>query len=1085
MNTKWVFSKWIVFSLSLVVLLTLNTWAFGTRFLFNECYHSKPASGTNYNPPCPIKVNSETGKPNSTACSCTFSQGAFSTPLPFFSDNQSALDFYSYSNPLGSCANSGFELSDQLLILLYEDLSSGEVSFIFIADLPNDGSGGNMVVEITCLPPSASIALADDAGELAGAPPTMNGNFVWDQCCTDGGVINGLGCGYSFVFDIISMNGISTVTLLSGSPANPVYTNVPVSQCPMIFNCGGDACCESVMTLDAMIQNASCEMDSDGSIDLTVTGECLSQITYEWSNGETTEDIDNLPAGSYTVTVTESTGCTVEESYQIGVEFANPEPTIQAPPWFCEGDIIDLSVQGNYAFFEWSTGEFNPGIQVTEEGTYYVTVTNQAGCTGSDSLIIELQPAPNPLIFGPTVLCSGDTIVLEEFSGFPIYEWSNGGSNSSINVTSPGIYSLIVTNEFGCTGETFVEVVSSATPLPVITGPSTICKGGNATLEVDSMFQSYVWSTGDTSSTIMITNPGIYSVTVTGAEACPGIAILEVLVADSIPLMILGDTMRCMGDSSLLSASGTWSEYVWSTGDTTNQIMAVVPGTYSLAVINEAGCRDTAYINTSSFPNTIVQIEGNTSLCANNATSLTVNGSFQSILWSTGEFTQSISIADPGIYTVATIDSNGCTGTDTVVINALTIDSTLLFVSSCNPLDTGVYEANYTNQYGCDSFVFITVTFELVDTNLVFNTTCNPADSGIIVQNLSNQFGCDSVVITSVALLPSDTLIEISSTCDPLLGDTSVQIMPNQYGCDSIVYTYIEVLPSSLDTLMLLSCSPADTGIVIQYFVNQYGCDSILVQQTELVPEDSCTLKIEVLIDAIPCPGDPGGITLKANLGFFPVIANWWLEGNPMINMMVWDTPLTPLEISGLISGIYYLELMDANGNIWRDTLELIEPKPLLAEIEHPQGNLGYDLICADHDDGELAVNYLSGGTPPLQFLWSNGGMVAQQQGLAAGKYEVTISDANDCQLVLEDSIVAPPLLLVDWNITQNPCDGLPAEILSAIPTGGLPPYAYIVDGVNVSPPGWPDLTAGNHLFRVIDALGCSKDTLIEIQQNR
>lgn len=1082
MNTKWVFSKWIVFFLSLVVLLTINTWAFGTRSLFNECYYSKPTSATNYHPPCPIKVSPETGKPNSTACTCTFSQGAFSTPLPFFSDNQSALDFYAYSNPLGSCANSGFELSDQLLILLYEDLSSGEVSFIFIADLPNDGSGGNMVVEITCLPPSASVALADDAGELAGAPPTMNGNFVWDQCCTDGGVISGLGCGYSFVFDIISMNGISTVTLLSGSPANPIYTNVPVSQCPMIFNCGGDACCESVMTLDAMIQNTSCELDSDGSIDLEVTGECLSQITYEWSNGETTQDLSDLPAGTYTVTVTESTGCTVEESFDVGVEFANPQPVIQAPALLCEGDLIDLSVLGNYDYFEWSTGEFNPSIQITQAGTYWVTVTTQAGCIGSDSLNIELQPVPTPLISGPTFLCEGEVIILEEFSGFPIYEWSTGGNNSSISVSSPGIYSLIVTNEFGCTGESFVEVVGLPTPMPVITGPATICSGGSAILKVDSIFQSFMWNTGDTSSTISINNPGIYSVTVTGAEVCPGVAMIEVMAADTIPLMILGDTIRCAGDSTLLSGSGAWSAFLWSTGDTTNQIMAVVPGTYTLEAVNETGCRDTALINTSAFPNTPVEIEGNTNLCANNATSLTVSGSFLSILWSTGELTPTISTSNPGIYTVATIDTNGCPGTDTVVINALTIDSTLLFVSSCNPLDTGIYEANYTNQYGCDSLVLITVAFELADTNLVFNTTCNPADSGIVVQNLSNQFGCDSVVITTITLLPSDTLIVKSSTCDPLLGDTSVQVLPNQYGCDSLVYTYIEVLPSSMDTLKLQSCSPADTGIVIQYFVNQYGCDSIWVQQTDLVPEDSCTLNVEVLIDEIPCPGDLGQITLKASFGFFPVIVNWWVQGNPMINMSVWSSPLTPLEMPGLMPGLYFLELNDANGNILLDTIELIEPAPLSAEIEHPFGNLGYDLICADHDDGVLAINYLSGGIPPIQYFWSNGEMTAQLQGLSAGKYLVTVSDANDCQLVLEDSIVAPPTLLVAWNISQNPCDGLPAAVSSVDPIGGLSPYTYKVDGLDVFPPNWPNVTAGNHLFRVMDALGCSKDTVINIQ---
>lgn len=110
-------------------------------------------------------------------CPCTVSHDGLNMTLPFFSNNASATAFYSYSNPLGSCANSGFEQSEHLILMLYEDTNTGDVSFIFIADEPNDGSGGTMDVTFSCMPNSAYIALQDDAGELTGSPPTFTGDF--------------------------------------------------------------------------------------------------------------------------------------------------------------------------------------------------------------------------------------------------------------------------------------------------------------------------------------------------------------------------------------------------------------------------------------------------------------------------------------------------------------------------------------------------------------------------------------------------------------------------------------------------------------------------------------------------------------------------------------------------------------------------------------------------------------------------------------------------------------------------------------------------------------------------------------------
>jgi hypothetical protein len=125
-------------------------------------------------------------------CNCMLTQGGFSEPLPFMSTNSSAVNFYSYGNPIGASANTGLELSETLLVMLHEDTNTGNTSLIIILDLPNDGTGGDVDLTVNCLPDSAAVAVADDGGELFGSPPTITGDFSWVSCCTDGGVISGV-----------------------------------------------------------------------------------------------------------------------------------------------------------------------------------------------------------------------------------------------------------------------------------------------------------------------------------------------------------------------------------------------------------------------------------------------------------------------------------------------------------------------------------------------------------------------------------------------------------------------------------------------------------------------------------------------------------------------------------------------------------------------------------------------------------------------------------------------------------------------------------------------------------------------------
>ena len=1059
----------------------------------------------------------------SAACPCTVSQDAFSMTLPFFSHNMSANAFYAYGVPSGSSANSGFEQSEHLILMLYEDTNTGEVSLIFIADIANDPTGGEMKVTISCLPNSAYVALSDDAGELTGAPPTITGDFFWATCCTDGGIVGGLGCGYSFTFDIDELSGISTITLLYGSPSNPIYIDLPSSECPFIFNCGGPVCCDDIFTLDAVIQNANCENTPDGSIDLEVTGDCLQTPMYEWSNGETTEDIENLVTGTYTVTVTDANGCSVEESYLVDVEFQNPDPTIDGPPWFCEGETVELSVFGNYSWFEWSTGENDPEIYVTDAGTYSVTVTSAEGCIGTASITIEAYPTPDAMITGPTEVCPGGSIELDAGPGFNLYEWSTGGMGQTTVITEAGFYGVIVTNSFGCSDEATIEIFELPGAFPTIFAPDNICAGQTFILEVDDIYETYLWSTGGDTPQIEGTAPGLYSVTVTNQEGCTGVAEWEVFESFTTPLTIIGDSLLCQGDSTILLAGGIFAGYNWSTGDMTPQILAGAPGTYILEVADKFGCRDTATITLDTFPQTDIQISGITTICPGDNTVLSAGSGHQSYLWSNGENTQDITVSTSGAYSVEILDLNGCLGTDTVNVTINTIDTTLLFTSSCHAQDTGVVVSTLSNQYGCDSTVIVSISFNLADTSYLFAGSCDPQNTGVDVQELSNQYGCDSVVVTTTSLLPSDTLrldaltcdasaagldtiilsnqwgcdsaviVETqfvpadtlyltSSTCDPLVADTTATILSNQHGCDSVIIDQIALLPSSENSFSFSSCNPQDTGTVVQVLTNQFGCDSTVTWTTLLVSEDSCILLVEPTIIPGPCAGDPGQIQLDANLGTFPVQVIWTLQstGSPQIGS--WTSPFSPFFLPNLQDGTYILDLVDANGKEWMDTLTVSSPDLLLAELVPSASLNGYDLACAGDSTATLMVNYLSGGTLPFGVEWSTGEISQDISGLKAGNYLTTITDANGCTLVLEDTITEPPLLQATWDLFQDPCDGLSAQVTSTNVSGGTSPVTYVVNGGVLPSLTWPSLPEGSVNLEIRDINGCRVDTTVLIE---
>nr|HQU58996.1 hypothetical protein [Saprospiraceae bacterium] len=310
---------------------------------------------------------------------------------------------------------------------------------------------------------------------------------------------------------------------------------------------------------------------------------------------------------------------------------------------------------------------FTPPANASGTFQYTLTVT-QGTCMETTTVSITVGPTPVVAITGPTQFCLGSQITLNATPGFPSYSWSNGASGPSVVINTPGMVSVTVTNSSGCTGTASYNVAGIPPPAPVISGPLQICPNVQDFLSVGPGYSSYQWSTGSTSPSTAISNPGTYMVTVT-QNGCTGTASYTVLLDPGPTVFVSGDPFICPGGSAMLSADAGFDAYNWSNGATEPDITVSAPGNYSVTVTDVNGCHAIAsYLVTQVQPPMPV-ITGDFSICPGNSATLDAGIAYDNYQWSEGSTSSIISVTIPGPYSVTVTDANGCTGTATANVS--------------------------------------------------------------------------------------------------------------------------------------------------------------------------------------------------------------------------------------------------------------------------------------------------------------------------------------------------------------------------------------------------------------------------------
>lgn len=486
---------------------------------------------------------------------------------------------------------------------------------------------------------------------------------------------------YTFAWD----NGATTEDLNNVGPGS---YNVLVTD-----ENGCTVTASAVVTEPDTLQVSSVDVDptcfegNDGSIDLTVSGG-LGPYLVAWDSGQNTADISGLSAGTYTATVVDQNGCI----YTYSTTLTEPPlvvPTITAdgPTIFCEGDSVTLTSSEASSYLWSPNGETTQSITVYDAGDYSVSVVTEDGCEGNSASttvsIFQVDPA-TITADGPTEFCDGSSVILTASQGSSYLWMPNGETTQSITVTEVGIYSVTVTDANGCESSSDdIEITVFDLPEPIVTadGPLTFCDGGSVTL-TSSESASYSWAPfGQTTQSIVVTESGIYRVTITNEDGCQSTSDpIQVIVNDNPEPVITADgpTEFCEGGSVDLLGPNGYAIYSWSpNGENTQSITASESGDYQLTVTDENGCvGESNIITVTEFDvdPAAITAQGDTEFCEGGEVIL-VSSPGASYEWSpNGETSQTINVSESGTYTVTVTDENGCVSTSDpvdVIVNPL------------------------------------------------------------------------------------------------------------------------------------------------------------------------------------------------------------------------------------------------------------------------------------------------------------------------------------------------------------------------------------------------------------------------------
>ncbi len=978
---------------------------------------------------------------------CTASVGAtISQPLPLFLNIASFQNLSCYNDSTGSIdvtANGGvppysfawsngattedvFGLLPNTYTVVVTDANGCQQTISQVITEPTQLSSSVTSTQVLCA------GAASGAVDLTVTGGTLPYNYVWSNGATSedlSGVAGGL---YTVI--VYDANGCSITNSTTVTEPAPI-------------------------TVSLVKTDVLCNGDSTASIDITVNGG-TPVITYAWSNGAVTEDLSLLPAGNYSVTITDGNSCTATA----GATISQPAGLVlNATPVnvSCAGGAngaVDVTVQGGVFpyTYAWSNSATTEDINGLSGGTYTVSVTDANGCSLTASFTITEPTAITSTLTGTNVTCFGaanGSIDLTAAGGTAPYTylWNTFQTVEDLSGISGGTYFVIITDANGCTRNDSVVITEAPALVLNLVVTNVICNGAatgaiDLTVNGGAPTYTYLWNNNATSEDLTGLIAGTYSVVVTDAASCSASA--SAVVTESNPIVINSSTQNvsCAGGNDgsvdISVQGGTFPyTYAWSNSTIAEDIRNVIAGTYVVSVTDAAGCSVTASYTLTEPAGIVSSVVGTDVTCngaKNGAADLTVSGGVApyTFLWSTFQGTEDISGLSGGLYFVIITDANGCEKKDSVLLaepNAIALTLNVTNITCFNANDGAI---DLVVAGGTPAYTYLW-------SNNATTEDLSNLPGGQYVITVTDANSCTATASTTI-VNPSAIFANFINKNPLCYGDTSGRVDLIASG-GTPPFTYLWSNGRTTEDLINV---PAGSYIVT--ITDSRNCS--YVDSTTITEPDA--IFTSGVVKNVTCAGLADGfVDITAYAGTLPYA-------------YLWSTNQTTEDIFSVAGGDYYLTVTDANGCQGVSLYTVREPLPLGISI------VKTDVLCNGAATGTLAV-IPTEGTRPYFYLWSNFATDSALVGVSAGHYVIQLTDSSGCFIYDSVDVLEPSKLVLAGTTTDAVCFGSATGVIDITVTGGVTAYNYVWSN-NATSPDLTGVAAGPYAVTVTDANSCS-----------
>jgi gliding motility-associated-like protein len=845
------------------------------------------------------------------------------------------------------------------------------------------------------------------------------------------------------------------------------------------------------LTLNMSPFSVSCFGGSNGSASVVASGG-TAPYTYTWTTvpPQTSATATGLPAGNYTVSVTDLNGCSSEQYVTVTqpTQLTSTIPSSTNVSCFggSNGTAVAAGSGGTPGYtYSWNTVPVQVGITATglSATTYTVTVSDLNGCSTTSTVTLT-QPtalAANGSLI-TNVSCFGGnngSVTVTASGGIPgyTYTWSPSGGNgvTASNLTA-GTYTVTVRDLNGCT----ITSTAVVTQPPVLAANGSLvsnvsCNGGangsvTVTANGGSPGYTYTWSpSGGNGVTASNLTAGTYTVTVRDVNGCTITSTAVVtqpaaLVANSSTVA----NVSCFGGNNgsvsvSVNGGSPGYTYTWSpSGGNGATASSLTAGTYTVTVRDLNGCS----ITTTAVVTQPTAVAANTTILANvlcnggnnGSASVTANGGTPgySYTWTpSGGNGATANSLTAGTYTVTVRDLNGCTITSTAIItqpSVLAANGSTLANVLCNGGNNGSVTVSVSG--GIPNYSY---TWSPSGGNGATASNLIAGNYSVVVSDANGCTITANAVVTQASTLGSNAATLTNILCNG--GNNGSASVSANGGSPGYSYSWS---PSGGNGTTASNLIAGTYSVVV---TDANGCTTV---STAIITEPTILAATASTVTNVTCfGGSNGSATVSPSGGTSGYTYSWLPSGG--------NSPTA----SNLPIGTYTVIVTDANGCFTGSTATITEPPQLTAN-----GSNVTNVSCFGGSDGSVTVSS-SGGNGSYSYSWSpSGGNAITASNLSIGTYTVTVTDNNGCSVTSLATVTQPLAVAATTDtLTSVSCNGGNDGAAFVLPSGGISPFSFAWTPSGGSNATASNLAAGNYSVTVTDANGCSIIRTVIISQ--